>query len=257
MPVYVLQLIWFSGGFKKRITFLLKPKYVINVIFHVSLLLFVSCLYFFPHFLPLSLACSIKTRIPADRMCSSEPGILPPHLLIFPDLSVVSLRICYLSNTPFLQLFYCSETFRQRPFLLWMQNLAGNSSPHIVFLCGPWGSALGTRVQGTGEQAWGSLVNHVCADSDPGTLSGDHCGLWWVTSQLWTWLLRRTGGLLSGYLLPFSEVFASTWWSLMTVPPKCHRLVGLCRIVYGASSVWSAALCKGMVISVSTDVTFQ
>ena len=255
MPVYVLQLIWSNGGFKKN-TFLLKPQYVIYVIFHISLLLFVSCLYFFPDFLPSSLACSIKSCIPADRTCSTEPGVLPPHLLVFPYLSVVSLRICYLSNTPFLQLFYCSEPFKQRPFLLWMQNLAGNSSPHTVFLCGPWGSTVGTRVQGTREEAWGSRVNRVCAGSDPGTLSGDHCGLWWVTSRLWTWLLR-TGGSMSGDVLPFSGVLASTCWSLMTVPPKCHCPVGLCRIVYGASGVWSAALCKGGVTSVSTDATFQ
>ena len=98
---------------KQKPTFLLKPKYVINAIFCFSLLLFVSCLLFFAHFLPVSFVWFIKTCILQMGHVPLSQASCPPHLLIPLYLSVVFLRICSLSSASFLQLFcYCSEMYK-------------------------------------------------------------------------------------------------------------------------------------------------
>lgn len=97
----------------KTKTHLLKPKYVINDIFCFLLLLFASCLLFFPHFFPMSFVCFIKTCILQMGHVPLSQASCPPHLFIPLYLSVVSLRICSLFNTSFLQLFcYCSEMYK-------------------------------------------------------------------------------------------------------------------------------------------------
>ena len=99
------------GSIKTK-THLLKPKYVMNVIFCFLLLLFVSCLLFFPHFFPVSFVCFVKTCILQMGYVPLSQASCPPHLFIPLYLSLVSLRICSLFNTSFLQLFcYCSEMY--------------------------------------------------------------------------------------------------------------------------------------------------
>ena len=99
----------------KNKTSLPKRRYLINISFSVSCLLF--CAFFssqiFFHGNLLSLECSIENMHWAHWACSTEPDLLYVHPFIFLYLFVVHLRLLIYSIYHFLQLFCCcSKTFK-------------------------------------------------------------------------------------------------------------------------------------------------